>query len=153
MARDMPPTLGMNPGGARSVSRRGTIGGRLMVYPWWRLVIGLGVLALVAVGAASQGSVDLPPITVAEIVASRLPLVDFNPSWPEAWDTILWKLRLPRIALAVLVGAALAISGATYQGLFRNSAGRPVSHRGGFGGGTGSYRSAADRGAIVFPRR
>ena len=91
-----------------------------MVYPWWRLVIGLGVLALVAVGAASQGSVDLPPITVAEIVASRLPLVDFNPSWPEAWDTILWKLRLPRIALAVLVGAALAISGATYQGLFRN---------------------------------
>ena len=120
VVRDMPPTVGMNPGGARSVSRRGAIGGRLMVYPWWRLLIGLGVLALVAVGAASQGSVDLPPITVAEIVASRLPLVDFTPSWPEAWDTILWKLRLPRIALAVLVGAALAISGATYQGLFRN---------------------------------
>ena len=34
--------------------------------------------------------------------------------------TILWELRLPRILLACLVGAALAVAGAGYQGLFRN---------------------------------
>lgn len=34
--------------------------------------------------------------------------------------TILWKLRLPRILLACLTGAALAVAGAGYQGLFRN---------------------------------
>ena len=33
---------------------------------------------------------------------------------------LLWNVRLPRIFLAVLVGAALALSGAAIQGLFRN---------------------------------
>lgn len=34
--------------------------------------------------------------------------------------TILLQVRLPRIILATLVGAGLAVSGAAYQGLFRN---------------------------------
>lgn len=33
---------------------------------------------------------------------------------------ILWQVRLPRIAMGALVGAALAVSGAVMQGLFRN---------------------------------
>lgn len=33
---------------------------------------------------------------------------------------VLFAVRIPRIAMAVLVGAALAASGASYQGLFRN---------------------------------
>jgi iron complex transport system permease protein len=35
-------------------------------------------------------------------------------------ETVVWQIRLPRIAAAVLIGAGLAASGATYQGLFRN---------------------------------
>lgn len=35
-------------------------------------------------------------------------------------DTVIWNLRLPRIAAAVLVGASLAAAGAAYQGMFRN---------------------------------
>jgi iron complex transport system permease protein len=35
-------------------------------------------------------------------------------------DAVLFSIRLPRVALAVLVGAALSTSGAAYQGLFRN---------------------------------
>lgn len=34
--------------------------------------------------------------------------------------TVLWNVRLPRVLAAVVVGAALAAAGATYQGLFRN---------------------------------
>lgn len=34
--------------------------------------------------------------------------------------TVLWNVRLPRVAAAVLIGAALAAAGATFQGLFRN---------------------------------
>jgi len=34
--------------------------------------------------------------------------------------SILWKIRLPRTVLVALTGAALSISGASYQGLFRN---------------------------------
>ena len=35
-------------------------------------------------------------------------------------DTVVWLVRMPRILAAILVGSALAASGATYQGLFRN---------------------------------
>lgn len=35
-------------------------------------------------------------------------------------DFVLWNIRLPRILTAILVGAALSIAGATYQGMFRN---------------------------------
>ncbi len=38
----------------------------------------------------------------------------------ETFRTILWDIRLPRTVLIALVGAALAGSGAAYQGLFRN---------------------------------
>ncbi|MCR4816926.1 MAG: iron ABC transporter permease [Bacteroidales bacterium] len=33
---------------------------------------------------------------------------------------IFWNLRLPRVVLSVLVGAALSVCGATYQSVFRN---------------------------------
>ncbi len=89
-------------------------------YPFRPMVMGLGVLVLVAVLAASQGSIRIPFPTVFQILASKLPWVDITPTWPEAWDTILWQLRLPRIALAAIVGGALAMSGGTFQGLFRN---------------------------------
>ncbi|AWM80833.1 iron ABC transporter permease [Gammaproteobacteria bacterium ESL0073] len=35
-------------------------------------------------------------------------------------DTVLWDIRIPRIGAAILVGAALSMAGATYQGMFRN---------------------------------
>src|SRR3954471_21655265 len=38
----------------------------------------------------------------------------------ETGAAVLLELRLPRVLLAVLVGAGLAISGAAYQGVFRN---------------------------------
>ena len=41
-------------------------------------------------------------------------------TWPAAAETILLEIRLPRVALAALVGGALALAGTGYQGLFRN---------------------------------
>jgi iron complex transport system permease protein len=38
----------------------------------------------------------------------------------EISTSILWKIRLPRTVLVILTGSALGISGASYQGLFRN---------------------------------
>ena len=89
-------------------------------YPWRRLLIGIVVVLATAMAAAAVGPVDIPPLTLLSILASRIPLVSMTPDWPDAWETILWDLRLPRITLAGMVGAALALSGATYQGLFRN---------------------------------
>jgi iron complex transport system permease protein len=39
---------------------------------------------------------------------------------PSSVDTVVFNVRGPRIAAAILVGAALAAAGAAYQGLFRN---------------------------------
>ena len=91
-----------------------------LLYPWRRLAVGAVVVAVIGILAAGIGPVGIPPLTVLTIVASRVPFLDIAQSWPEPWDTITWQLRLPRIALAGIVGASLAMSGATYQGLFRN---------------------------------
>lgn len=52
-------------------------------------------------------------------------------------QTVLFQLRIPRILAAMLVGAALSISGATFQGMFRNPLVSPdilgVSAGAGFG--------------------
>ncbi len=40
-------------------------------------------------------------------------------------DTIFWKLRLPRVALAAMVGAGLAASGAALQPALRNPLASP----------------------------
>ncbi|MGS4944114.1 FecCD family ABC transporter permease [Meridianimarinicoccus sp. RP-17] len=57
---------------------------------------------------------------------------------------ILFDIRLPRLAMGVLVGAALAVSGAVMQGLFRN----PLADPGLVGVGAGAGLGAI--GAIVL---
>ena len=44
----------------------------------------------------------------------------FEKTWEDVYETIVWNVRMPRIIAALLIGAALSVSGATYQGLFRN---------------------------------
>lgn len=47
-------------------------------------------------------------------------LLGFNSTWPETVETVIFNVRIPRIVAAMLVGASLSVSGATYQGLFKN---------------------------------
>jgi iron complex transport system permease protein len=78
------------------------------------------LLATVAVFATAVGSVKIPLTTTGAILLSKLPLVEIAPEWASTLETIVIDIRLPRVMLAGLVGAALAAAGATYQGLFRN---------------------------------
>ncbi|MBI2869505.1 MAG: iron chelate uptake ABC transporter family permease subunit [Chloroflexi bacterium] len=78
------------------------------------------VLLAVAALATTIGSVSIPLMTTAQVILAKLPLVDIAPTWPSGTETIILDMRLPRVILAGLVGAALATAGATYQGLFRN---------------------------------
>lgn len=52
--------------------------------------------------------------------AMRLPLVNLLPSGDDMLRHIWLTIRLPRVLLALLVGAALVLSGCVMQGLFRN---------------------------------
>jgi iron complex transport system permease protein len=84
-------------------------------------LLGLGAgLVVVVILATSVGSVRVPFLTTFSILADRLPFVHVTSNWPSAITTVVLEIRLPRVLLAGLVGAALATAGATYQGLFRN---------------------------------
>ena len=75
--------------------------------------LALMLLALVALGA---GRYPITPREVAAIVWSH---VTGSVEHATA-DAVVWQIRLPRVAVAMLVGAALASAGAAYQHLFRN---------------------------------
>jgi iron complex transport system permease protein len=70
-----------------------------------------------------------------------------NPSWDmqSGSSYVLWQLRLPRIIFALLIGAALGLSGALTQGLFRN----PLADPGLLGVSAGAACAVA-LGIVVF---
>lgn len=55
-----------------------------------------------------------------KVVWSRVPLINMEHTWSPAAEKVLFEIRLPRIAAAVLIGAALSMAGVCYQGMFRN---------------------------------
>lgn len=70
--------------------------------------------------SGAVGPVGIPPLTVLELLAARIPFLDLVPTWPETYETIFFDIRLPHAVLMALTGMALGGSGAAYQGLFRN---------------------------------
>lgn len=81
------------------------------------LVIALLIVIAIAV---STGSSQVPFATTISIILSRIPFLDIPETWTGNIDTIVMNIRMPRVILAGVSGAALAVAGATYQGLFRN---------------------------------
>lgn len=47
-------------------------------------------------------------------------IIGLPQTWSESVDTVLFKIRLPRIIAALLIGSSLSVAGATYQCLFKN---------------------------------
>jgi len=78
------------------------------------------LLGLTAVLSVALGAVYIPPGTIFRIAADQLGILEITADWPEYFLTILWEIRVPHAILVALTGAALAGSGAAYQGLFRN---------------------------------
>jgi iron complex transport system permease protein len=78
------------------------------------------VLSPLAFGwiALFLGAYDISPSATVSLLAGRLLPGLASPDAPES--AILFDVRLPRIILAGLVGAALSATGATFQGIFRN---------------------------------
>ena len=82
------------------------------------LFIACGVLALGLVVASTVGRY---PVTLAELVDVLVARLGGRPSTaPPAVENVVLLVRGPRVAAAVLVGAALAVAGTAFQGLFRN---------------------------------
>lgn len=77
----------------------------------------------------SLGSARVPLADTWRILAHQLPVVGDSvfPSWAAADEQIVLRVRFPRVALAVLVGAALAAAGAGFQGVLRNPLADPYT--------------------------
>ncbi|HDN04502.1 MAG TPA: iron ABC transporter permease [Chloroflexi bacterium] len=78
------------------------------------------LLGAALVLSIALGAVTIPPGNALQILVSKFPGVEVDSIWPAYFETILWDLRLPHTILVALTGAALAGSGAAFQGLFRN---------------------------------
>jgi iron complex transport system permease protein len=84
------------------------------------MVGGTALLIAISVLSLMMGAAEIPATDVIRVLLSHLPGVDMTADVPAAWQRIVWDVRLPRVLLAGIVGASLAMSGATYQGVFRN---------------------------------
>jgi iron complex transport system permease protein len=113
-----------------SVNSTGTAG-FLQASAWARsgrgsfVIIGtlLMLLVLVAVIAAAIGAAGIP---VSRIPAALGFVHGGDAATLERDQLVLWSVRLPRIAVAVSIGALLAASGTIMQGLFRNPLADPA---------------------------
>ena len=80
-------------------------------------VLGAVFLA-VLLGSLLVGRYALSPGQLVHMLWTRIS--GGAADWPISDDKVVFAVRLPRVAAAALVGAALAVSGAAYQGMFRN---------------------------------
>ena len=116
---------------------RPSFGGARLLLVWG---LPLALLALAIVLGIALAPVNLAPARVIDGLLNRGEPLD---------HTIVWDLRLPRVLLAVLVGASLGVSGALLQGVTRNPLADP--HVLGLTAGGGFAASLALRLYSDFP--
>jgi iron complex transport system permease protein len=86
--------------------------GQRLLWVSLALTIMLMVAVVIAVGSGSS--------RIAYEDVMRILLGSLDASIPDSQITIVHQVRLPRVIAAVFIGAALAVSGAVMQGIFRN---------------------------------
>lgn len=92
---------------------------------WGSITIGLIVLmGLSIVLTVAMGPVYIPPGEIMEMLSPSY-LIEIvtdilNGNELSTHEIIIFQVRLPRILLGLLVGAALSVAGAVMQGLFKN---------------------------------
>lgn len=84
-----------------------------------RLVILAASLPLVLAAAAAFGAVNIGPAELWKLLSG-------SSQAPEIHRAVFWDIRVPRVLLAALVGASLAMAGAGIQGVFRNPLADPA---------------------------
>ncbi len=90
------------------------------------VLVGLGLLLiLISLLSLGHGALAISPgqagAILAKLLRIDLPWTYANEQW-----AVLVSIRAPRLLMGLLVGAALAVSGAAMQGLFRNPLADPA---------------------------
>jgi len=86
------------------------------------------LLCALAAGILLSFSLGRYPVPIKELIAilvNRLPSVNITQFWEHTQEVAVWNVRMPRVLMAVLVGASLSAAGACYQGVFQNPMAAP----------------------------
>ncbi len=97
-------------------------------WTWSRrpTLIVLAIAAVLSVVLAiGLGPVAVSPATVVRIIGHHTIGVPEVQTWANTDDAIIWQVRLPRVLLGAIVGAALGVVGVTLQALVRNPLAEP----------------------------
>ncbi len=101
--------------------------GKKKKYYFYVILLSIFLLLCILISA----SVGSSSITIGEsfkIIFAKIPIINNlidTSDIKEVYEVIIWKVRLPRIMQASLVGGALAVVGCTFQAIFRNSLADP----------------------------
>ncbi|WP_299685223.1 iron ABC transporter permease [uncultured Tateyamaria sp.] len=100
-------------------------------------LFGLAALAVSVSFAISVGAVQVPLSTVWSVLLNKVSPGLIEQSWSQGREAIVWEIRFPRALLAMMVGAGLAMVGASLQAVTRNPLADPhllgISSGGAFG--------------------
>lgn len=97
-------------------------------FQWTRIFELIALLFIAMIVAVSVGSADLSVMDSLRMVLNKIPFISGMVDTSDigtTYETIIWKVRMPRILLSALAGGALAVVGAAFQGVFKNSLADP----------------------------
>lgn len=83
-----------------------------------KTIMAVSILILIILGIASvcMGRFSISFSELFTMISGKIRGITFDTNA----ETILWQVRIPRILVAVMIGSCLSLSGAAYQGVFRN---------------------------------
>ena len=102
------------------------------------IFINILILLLVGFIGTSVGAVNIPASEIIKYLVNLLRLDNEVGFETELNEAIIIYWRLPRLVLAMLVGASLAVAGAGYQGVFKNPLADPFLLGSAAGAGLGA---------------
>src|ERR1700754_250719 len=119
----------------------------------WRRIAMLAVLLVISIVIATGlGPVSVKPAITARVVLEHL---FGTPAAPAMQDNIVWLIRLPRVLLATVVGASLAVAGTTLQAATGNRLADPhllgVSSGASVGAVAATLWTGAALGSLTLP--
>ncbi|GAA1287385.1 FecCD family ABC transporter permease [Saccharothrix xinjiangensis] len=130
-ARRLPPALRPGapvappPPAATPAARRGPVASPVPLFALGAVVLVGSLACAMVIGSGGIGFTELGRVFGAHLGLDVAPL-------PRLLDSMVWNLRVPRVLMAAVVGAALAICGAVLQAVTRNALADPyllgVSH-------------------------
>jgi iron complex transport system permease protein len=104
---------------------RGSVAGRVRPSAYWLVILPVLLAAVVAGVAVGSAPMDWRTV-VAVLVSKALPFgMADGARVSDADVAVVWLIRLPRVLVAMTVGAGLAMAGTVMQGLFRNPLAEP----------------------------